>query len=85
MKLVQRKSKKGTEIWALLPYSTPGTKSLLMCSLNCDSDWSKVIEYNSTVHGVQVISSSKEIADSVYFSVRDKKTNNRAVYKIIDN
>ena len=84
MKLVQRKSKKGNEIWALLPYSTSSTKSLLMYSLNCDKSWSKVIEYSSTSHGFQVISSSKEIADVLYFSVRDKKNNNRIVYKILD-
>ena len=84
MKLVQRKSKKGNEIWALLPYSKSGTKSLLMYSLNCKKSWNKVIEYNSATHGIQVISSSKEIVDVLYFSVRDKKNNNRVVYRIAD-
>jgi len=85
MKLVQRKSKKGNEIWALLPDATSSSsKSLLMYSLNCDKSWSKVIEYNSSTYGFQIISSSMEIADALYFSVRDKKNNNRVVYKIVD-
>ena len=84
MKLVQRKSKKGNEIWALLPYSTSSTKSLLMYSSNGDKSWSKAIEYNNTNYGFQVISASKKIADVLYFSVRDKKNDNRIVYKIVD-
>jgi hypothetical protein len=83
-KLVQRKSKKGNEIWALLPYSTSSTKSLLMYSLNGDKSWSKVIEFNDTTYGINIISSSKEIAGVLYFSVRDKKNNNRVVYRIAD-
>ena len=83
-KLVQRKSKKGNEIWALLPFSTSSTKSLLMYSVNFDKGWSKVIEYSSTTHGVNIISSSKEISNVIYFSVNDRKNNNRVVYKIVD-
>lgn len=84
MQLIQRKSKKGNEIWALLPYSTSSSKSLLMYSINNGINWSKVIEYNGIMHGVQLIDSSNEIPGVLYFSVRDIKNNNRMVYKIAD-
>ena len=84
MQLVQRQSKKGNEIWALLPYSTSSSKSLLMYTVNNGKSWSRVIEYSGTTHGVQLIGSSKEIPDVLYFSVKNLKTNNRVVYKIVD-
>jgi len=84
MQLVQRKSKKRNEIWALLPYSTSSSKSLLMYTINNGISWSKVIEYSGTMHGVQLIGSSNKIQDVLYFSVRNVKNNNRVVYKIAD-
>jgi len=85
MKLIQRRSKKGNEIWALLPYSSSSAKSLLMYTVNSGKSWSKVIEYSGTTHGLQLISSSNEIPDSLYLSVRDVKYNKRVVYNIVDN
>lgn len=85
MKLLQRKSKKGNEIWALLPYSSSGSKSLLMYTVNSGKSWGKVIEYRGSNHGIQLISSSNGIPEALYLSARDVKKNNRAVYKIVDN
>ncbi len=82
--MVQRKSKKGDEIWANLPYSTSGTKSLLMYTTNSGKSWNKVIEYSRTTHKVWLLSSSNEIADVLYFSIEDLKNNDRVVYKIVD-
>lgn len=84
MQLLQRKSKSGNEIWALLPYSTSKWKSLLMYTVNGGKSWRKVIEYIGAAHGVQLISSSNEIPDELYFSVRDVKDNERVVYKIVN-
>jgi len=53
-----------------------------MHSVNFDKSWSKVLEYSGTTHGVNVINSSKEIADVLYFSVKDKKITIEAVSKL---
>jgi hypothetical protein len=82
--MVQRKSKKGNEIWANLPYSTSGTKCLLMYTVNGGKSWNKVIEYNRATHCVWLLSSSNEIADVLYFSIENYEDNDRVVYKIID-
>ncbi len=84
MQLLQRRSKKGNEIWALLPYSTSNSKCLLMYTVNNGKSWNKVIEYSGATHGVQLIGSSNDIPDALYLSVRDVKNNSRIVYKIVD-
>jgi len=82
--MVQRRSKKGYEIWATLPYSTASTKCLLMYTVNGGRSWNKVIEYNRATHKVWLISSSNEIADVLYISIDDLKTGDRAVYQVTD-
>lgn len=82
--MVQRKSKQGHEIWANLPFSTAGTKCLLMYTTDDGKSWNKAIEYSRSTHKVWLISSSNEIADELYFSVEDKINNDRIVYKITD-
>lgn len=84
MKLAHRKSGNAPEMWALLPYSSSGTRSLLMCTKDGGKSWRRVIEYSGANHGVQMIASSNEILDVLYLSVRDVKTNIRAVYRIGD-
>jgi len=82
--MVQRKSKKGTEIWANLPYSTSNTRCLLMYTTDNGQSWNKVVEYNRANHVVWLISSSDEIQDELYFSIEDLKNNSRVVYKVGD-
>jgi len=82
--MVLRKSKKGNEIWANLPFSTPNTKCLLMYTADHGESWNKVLEYNRSTHTVWLVSSSNEIADTLYFSVEDSKNNTRVVYKLAD-
>jgi len=82
--MVQRKSKKGNEIWAILPFSTANTKCLLMYTVNGGQSWHKVIEYSRATHKVWLLSSSNEIADVLYFSIEDLKNCDRVVYKIAD-
>jgi hypothetical protein len=82
--MVQRKSKRGFEIWANLPYSTASTRCLLMYTMDNGKSWNKVIEYNRANHAVWLISSSNEMTDELYFSIEDLKNNSRVVYKIGD-
>jgi hypothetical protein len=82
--MVLRKSKRGTEIWANLPFSTGNTKCLLMYSADNGRTWNRVIEYSRSAHTVWLISSSNEIAEELYFLVTDSKNNTRVVYKIAD-
>jgi hypothetical protein len=84
MQLVQRRSKRGNEIWALLPYSTTGSRCLLMYTADRGESWNKVFEYSGVTHGVQLIGSSTEITDVLYLSVRGPENSNRVVYKICD-
>ena len=80
--MVQRRTKKGHEIWATLPYSTANTRCLLMYSGNSGESWSKAIEYRSGAHAVWLISSANEPADDVYVSVENAKSGDRAVYRM---
>lgn len=82
--MVQRKSKTGNEIWAVLPYSTAKSKCLLMYTVDGGKSWNKVIEYSRATHKVWLISSSKEISDELYFSIENLKNSDRVVYKITD-
>jgi len=82
--MVLRKSKSGNEIWANLPFSTTGTKCLLMYSTNNGKSWNKVFEYNRSAHTVWLISSSTEIANEVCFSV-ENSNKERVVYRIADS
>ena len=82
--MILRKSKRGIEIWANLPFSTSGTKCLLMYTTNGGESWNKVVEYNRATHKVWLISSSNEIADELYFSIENSKNSDRVVYKLAD-
>jgi hypothetical protein len=82
--MVQRKSKKGNEIWANLPYSTAQTKCLLMVTADGGRSWDKVIEYNRATHKVWLISSSSEISDKLYVSIENLRQSDRVVYTIAD-
>jgi hypothetical protein len=82
--MVQRKSHKGNEIWANLPYSVSGTACLLTYSRNGGTTWDKVIEYSRATHKVWLIGSSNKMAGELYFSIENLRTGDRAVYEIAD-
>lgn len=82
--MVQRKSKRGNEIWANLSYSTANTRCLLMYTDNGGQNWHKVIEYSRDTHKVSLISSSNEVADLLYFYVEDLRNRDRIVYQVAD-
>ncbi len=82
--MVQRKSKRGNEIWANLPYSTANTKCLLMYSTDGGQSWTKVIEYSRTNHKVWLLNSSNGVASELYFSIDNLRNKDRAVYKVVD-
>lgn len=82
--MVQRKSNRGTEIWAYLPYSTSNTKCLLMYSTNGGESWNSLIEYRKGSHKIWLASSSNEPVENLYFYIEDIKNNNRVVYRIHD-
>lgn len=83
--MVLRKSRKGQEIWANLPYSTANSKCLLMYTDDDGESWNKVIEYNRATHKAWILSSSNEASDVIYISVENSKDKNRVVYKIADD
>lgn len=82
--MLQRKSKKGGEIWASLPYSTSGTKSLLMYTSDNGENWNKIFEYKRDAHKVWLLNASNDISDVLYFSIENIKNNDRVVYKIYE-
>jgi photosystem II stability/assembly factor-like uncharacterized protein len=82
--MVQRRSKKGTEIWANLPYSQSGTKCLLMYTDDGGQSWNKVVEYSRSTHKAWLLNSSQDVSDVLYFSIEDSKNNERVVYSIAD-
>jgi hypothetical protein len=82
--MVQRKSRKGNEIWANLPFSVANTKCLLMYTNDDGLTWNKVFEYRMTTHKVWLISASNECVTDVYLSIENSSTNERIVYRITD-
>ena len=82
--MIIRKRKQGVEIWANLPYSTAGTKCLLMVSRDGGETWSRVFDYHRSHYTVWLTSSSTTVRDTVYLSVQDNRTDDRIVYRIAD-
>ena len=82
--MILRKSGRGNEIWANLPFSTPNTKCLLMYSADNGKSWTKVFEYNRSTHTVWLINASKDTADELYISVESSLNKERVVYRIAD-
>jgi hypothetical protein len=82
--MVQRRSRRRTEIWAYQPYSTPKTRCLLMCSVDGGETWDKIIEYSGAAHRVWLINTSADMSDVLYFSIEDVRRGDRVVYRIGD-
>lgn len=83
--MVLRKSREGNEIWGNLPFSTAGTKCLLMYTSDGGASWTKVFDYQRSAHTVWLLSSAQEAAaNELYFSVADSKNNTRVVYRVAD-
>ena len=82
--MVPRRSKAGDEVWANLPWSSTGTRCLLMYSANGGESWHKVLEYDRAAHVVWLISSSRETQDLLYFSIEDYERQDRVVYRVVD-
>ena len=74
MNMVPRRAKNGNELWASLPYSTAGTKCLLMYTADAGRTWHKVIEYSKATHKVGLINSSNNMSDVVYLSIEDLRS-----------
>lgn len=83
--MIRRKSKRGSEIWANLPYSTAQSRCLLMNTFDDGRSWNKLLEYRRSAHTVWLISSSADISSEVYFSIEDAKNGSRAVYRVSDS
>lgn len=83
--MVLRKSKRGNEIWANLPFSTSNSKCLLMYTADQGKSWNRVFEYNRSTHTVWLINSSTDLSNELYFSVEDLTSKDRVVYRITDN
>lgn len=82
--MVQRRTRRGNEIWAYLPYSVAGTKCLLMYSADGGQSWNRMIEYSKSEHKVWLVNSSNEVPDVLYFSIEDLRSGARVVYEVRD-
>ena len=82
--MLVRRSARGDELWANLPFSAGSSKCLLMYSADDGRTWNKVFEYSRAAHTVWLVSSSLEASDHLYVMVADQKTNSRVVYRIGD-
>lgn len=82
--LVTRKSARSEEVWANLPIATGRNKCLLMCSRDAGETWNRVIEYNGKTHSVSLISASQAARDEVYCTIKDRRTDDRLVFRIVD-
>jgi hypothetical protein len=80
--MVTRTSRTGAEVWANLPYSTPTTKALLMCSANGGRDWKRLIEYSRSTHKVWLLSASTQGAADLFLSIENSWNADRVVYRI---
>jgi hypothetical protein len=83
--MVVRRSRRGCEIWANLPFSAGSSKCLLMYSQDNGATWNRVFEYRRSEYTVWLISTSSTVSDQLYVLVSDMKNGTRAVYKITDS
>jgi hypothetical protein len=83
--MVVRKTSRGYEIWANLPYSSGAGRALLMMSDDGGRTWNRILEYTRRDHVAWLISSSHEPVEDLYFSVEDLETRARVVYRIGEN
>jgi hypothetical protein len=84
MQLILRKSNQGEEIWATLPFSTAGSKCLLMYTVDGGKHWYRALEYKSNAYNVNIINPSIEAAETLYFAIENRINNERAVYQLSD-
>jgi len=82
--MVGRRSRRGTEVWANLPFSTSRTKCLLMYSNDGGREWHRVVDYNEKTHKVWLLSASGDPAEDVYLAVENRRTHDRVVWKVHD-
>lgn len=82
--MVLRRARAGNEIWALLPYSTPHSKCLLMMSSDGGASWERMIEYDRAAHKVWLLNASRDVSDRLYFSVEERKSGARVVFTVSD-
>lgn len=82
--MVLRCTQAGNEIWALLPYSTPHSKCLLMVSSDGGASWDRVIEYDRAAHKVWLLNASRGVCDTLYFSVEERQSGARVVFTVSD-
>ncbi len=82
--MLVRKSRRGDEIWANLPFSAGSSKCLLMVSADGGATWNRVFEYSRSAHTVWLISASSQPSNEIYVMAADQKNNTRSVYRISD-
>lgn len=84
MNMVPRRSTRGDEVWAYLPYSTGGANCLLTYSPDGGDSWNSMIEYSKAQHKVWLVNASRETLDVLYFSIEHLNSGDRVVYAVRD-
>ncbi len=74
--LIERRSRRGSEIWAISD-SYISKRCLLMYSTDHGTSWNKFIEYDSATHECLLASSSIEPSDVLYFRFATKAKDNK--------
>lgn len=82
--MLVRRSARGDEIWANLPFSAGSSKCLLMVSADGGKTWNRVFEYTRSSHTVWLINASTRPSGEIYVLVADQKNNTRVVFRITD-
>lgn len=80
--LVPRQTENGNEIWANLPITMSKSRSLLMFTRDGGKSWNKLVDYDSRVHSVSLLSASKHPVDDIFLAFKDLRDNDRTVYRI---
>ena len=76
-RLVVRRNKKNEfEIWSTVRFKhSKKVRSLVMMSNDNGETWNRIIEYDGTQLGINIISNSKEIANELYLLIKNTKEN----------
>lgn len=80
--LIPRRSAQGEQVWANIPITIGKSRSLVMVTDDSGESWTKLIDYDSRVHSVSLLSAAQSVVDDMYIAFKDQRSDERIVYRL---
>lgn len=83
--LVERASRRGTEIWAFTrTSSTRAERSLVMISRDEGRTWTRLVDYDGTSSELKLVSTSRAPTSTLYLAYEVDDSGNGRVFRVVD-